>query len=266
MITDSIRVITYAIAAAVLLVVLFKSIADVKRKRRPITMSFFAFGVIGILVNDVYWWIHSLMYPDIRFPFSPDEIGACAVYMLMSAALLTIFDKPIKALPHTAFTAAFSAANIALWIGWSGEWIKDIISGVVFAYLLCTCVRSLKESDVFSKKQWAAAAAAALALVCIQTLIFFISSEIQKLLDIFCYILMLAACLYLYVRALLSLKKSSLEERTALSFSAFSCCLVSMYMSAEPIYFMFSLGYTLCTVIMFLAIHGTEKERCDDLR
>lgn len=264
MTNDRIRLAVFGIAAAVLIVILIYSISDVKRKRRQITMSFFAFGVISILVNDVYWWIHSFMYPDVRFPFAPDEIGGCAVYMLMSAALLTIFDKPIKALPQTALTLIFSAANIALWIGWSGEWIKDILSGVVFAYLLCTCVRSLKAAGVFSKKQWVGIAVSAFTLIAVQTLIFFVSGKLQRALDIFCYILLFASCLYLASKAISALKKGSFEERTALSFSAFSCCLVSMYMSAEPMYFAFSLGYTLCTIIMYFALHG--KEAANDLR
>lgn len=259
--TDNLRIATLGFDSLVLIAVSIYSIADVKRKHRPITMAFFAFGVISFFVNDVYWWVHSLMYPDVRFPFAPDEIGACAVYMLISAALLTIFDKPIKALPETALTIFFSGANIALWIGWSGEWLKDIVSGLVFAYLLCICVRSLKASGIFSKKQWAAVAAAAFVLVSVQAVIFFVSPKLQKPLDIFCYCLMFVSCAYFITKALLSLKSGSIEEKAALSFSALGCCLVSMYMSAEPMYFAFSISAVLCTMIMFLALHGKEAGR-----
>ena len=119
------------------------------------TVTLFLFAMVSLLLVHAYWLSYTLMHPEIRMPFAANEIGEISVFLLLSAMMDSVFREiKVSAKREIIFTIFFSAASVALWIVWTGEWIQDIIDGAAFGYFLCVCVRALKQSNALKKIEW----------------------------------------------------------------------------------------------------------------
>ena len=126
-------------------------------KKQSLTILFFCFAMVSLLLTNVYWLAHSLLRPNMRMPLAANTIGECAVFLLLSAALNSLFpDIRLSFTSQLVCTVLFAAVSIALWISWSGEWLQDLLGGIVFGYFLCICVRNLCHMDLFRKMEWLA--------------------------------------------------------------------------------------------------------------
>ena len=75
------------------------------------------------------------------------------------------------------FAALFTAANVALWIAWSGEWIQDILTGVAFGYFLCSLTARIKQAVGFPAWKRRILGVSCLALITVLTAIFFVPKK-----------------------------------------------------------------------------------------
>ena len=240
---------TFLEIAAIMLTfaVILRSLNLIKKGKDPITVALFMFAMVSLMFSLLYWLAYNLIRPESRMPFAANEIGEIAMFLLLAAVLETVFrGSRIPAKKELAFTIIFAVSSVALWIGWTGEWIQDILFGAAFGYFLCTCVRSLKQTDALSRNEWLALGVFCAVLIIGQTGTFFISEGGKKPLDYFCYILMFSFLIWLFLKSIITLKNSN-DTKAALSL-AFSVCALSfstLYMSSEWFYLaalMFCLG------------------------
>ena len=244
---------------AVQLFVIYHMVRLLKENRRSMPAVFFTFALVSFLVSDLYWITHTLMKAGARIPFAANEIGESGMYLLIAAVLNTAFrEKKANTRIEVICTALFSAASAALWIGWSGEWVKDILSGIVFGYFLCTAVRSLKITDSFSKKEWVVLAVASAVLIAVQTTIFFVPPPINQRLDAFCYVLMFVGIALFFLKTIRSFHTGKdADQALSLSFASFGWTTSTMYMSADPMWFA---ADTCCTVVLLLMYFALRRK------
>lgn len=242
--------------AVILMIVLLGTVRLFGKEKYKASVVFFALAVACIMFVDLYWLVYEVMRPDVRLPFAANEFGEWAMFLLFGESLTC--GHPIcfrKAKLELLGTILFVAANVALWIGWSGEWAQDILTGLVFAYFLCALVYRIKEGAVFSGLQWNLLGIACLVLIAAQTATFFLPEKFFKPLDLSCYALMFATAAVLLVKAVLSLKKGDAPNKSIChTFSAFAWVIVTMYMSAEVFHAVAFALSAVCFVLMYLAM------------
>ena len=234
-----------------------RSIRLVGKGYRSMTLVFFLFAFISIIVNNMYWLTYEMLRPDTRMPFAANEIGEAGVHMLLSSALA--FAVPKDAVSHKKELAGailFSAGCVALWIGSSGEVFQDILSGAVFFWFMYVTVRSARQTSAFSKPQWIIIIVLGAVLLLSQASIFFMGDQVLKdRQDLFCYLLMTVCSVILMIRSYFALLKKE-ETKKCLALSYFACLWVisSLYMSEGVWYAVFLFLLSLEFIKMHLAI------------
>ena len=108
----------------------------------------FAFFIVltmaSCLLSNLYWIAYDLINPNTRMPIAANEIAECAAILLLSAALNSVLQNRKKKLGEILFAFFYTAANIVLWIVWSGEWFQDIFFGVPYIYFLWVLIHGLR--------------------------------------------------------------------------------------------------------------------------
>ena len=243
------ELITFLEIAAILLTlaIIFRSLNLIKKGKEPITVALFMFAMVSFMFSLSYWLAYNLIRPDSRMPFAANEIGEIAMLLLLASVLETAFrGSSVSAKKEIFLTIIFAASSVALWIGWSGEWIQDILFGTAFGYFLCTCVRSMKQADALNNNEWFVLGIFGAVLIICQAGTFFIPEGSKKTLDYFCYILMFSFQIWIFSKSIIMLKNSS-DTKAILSLAFFVCAFSfsTLYMSSEWFYLaalMFCLG------------------------
>ncbi len=228
------------------------------KEGRSLKLILFAFAVAGLLLSSLYWVAFDLLYPTERMPFAANEIAECALFLSLAATLATMLTSSIKAAKwEIGFAILFMAANVALWIAWSGEWLQDIITGIVFGYFLINLVRLLKETE---KESLTVPVRVVIALFCVMIVAanaatFFVPESLTARHDLAAYILLSIVEGYLMIRVILSLwKKSEPRVCVSLSFSLVAWSLIFMYMSAGMFYNIANICLSLSFLLSFFSL------------
>ncbi|MCR5418238.1 MAG: hypothetical protein K6E84_04910 [Lachnospiraceae bacterium] len=244
------------------LVILAGLIRLIKQDVRAVPVIFFGFGSLCILFSSLYWIVYALLRPDVRMPFAANEIAEWAIFLSFGASLKAASEPGGRASRREILSVIlFIVANVALWIAWSGEWLQDIATGIVFGYYVAALAVRMNRTEAVSlpvRRLWG--------LVCIllvagQAATFFTQPPLKDGLDLFCYALLLLTELYLVIKAVGSLSQKKTEVGTdsmSLSFAVHAWGTVFLYMSADAFYtiagFFVSLGYLL----MYLSFRREE--------
>ena len=236
-----------ALAAA-----LFAALRMLGTAKRSTRLIFFCFAVACFLFSDFYWLVYGLLRPDTRMPFAANEVCEWAVFLLLGASLNA---KPAAGRDSARWemlgAALFTAANTALWIAWSGEWMQDLFTGLCFGWYLCCLAARLKRDGVFSRPEWLLAGLACLLLIAAQTATFFVPETAAASLDLFCCALLSAGALFLLVKTGRAMKNG---RPVCPAFAALAWTMTAMYMSEGAFYLAAVLLCTLCILLMLLAI------------
>ena len=234
----------------------------IHRDRRDLFLIFYAFGLLNYLLSDLFWLAFTLLRQGARMPFAGNVIGEWAVFLLFAAVLEIEFANILMpTIKEMVWTALFAAVNTVFWIAWSGEWFEDIITGLVFGYFLCVCVRSLKQIRALSAAEWKILGAWSLMLAGLQALTFVPSGFVSRTADLCCYCTILAGIFLVYARILYAFRKGEAAEKLiALSFAGCAFSIVCLYMSSEPVYFILGLVNTGAVLLMFLAVRKKVEE------
>ena len=222
-----------------------------KREARTV---FFAFAVASVLLSNLYWLAYDILRPGTRMPFAANEIGEWAMFLLLGAAL-----HPQSAVPtakREVFCAAlFTAANVALWIAWTGEWIQDILTGAAFGYFLCMLAAQIRHEGAFPAWEWRLLGVSCPVLIAAQTAIFLVPEPMKRPLDLFCYCLLFAVAALLMIRAFRSLLNGGQSSSVVPeAFAAYAWATITQYMSSGWLYITALLLATICFPMMFLAL------------
>ena len=224
----------YIVEGAVGLIVLIRTLRLIGTGVRSMMVVFFLFAMITFLVNNTYWIAYDLMLPDVRMPFSADELGEAAFMLLFASALGNAI--PPNGVPFKKQAVAailFSAASVALWIGWSGEWVQDIVGGAAYCYFLCVILRCAKQIGAYSRREWIVMGAACTATIALQAAWFHIPSSVRVFTETAAYILMFVMLVWIMVKAIAALRtRNDPKVCLALSFTAYMWVTTVVYMTA----------------------------------
>ncbi len=285
---DVIRYLDTVFQIIVLIVVIWKTYLYITRRSAGMPMVFFSFAMIAYLVSNLYWIAHMVLRPGERLPFDANEIGEGGMFLMMASSCLSMLKiRKIPVLPsargkkspllpaevkreeqrHSAVirkqvflgivcTAVFSLANIALWIGWSGEWLKDILAGLCFGYFLCSVVVCMLRTEALSAAEWVSLSLVSLVLLVLQGTIFVVPRTAGKVLDAICYILLFAGVAWSFLRIYRIWKKEAEDPAAAVSLTmgGLSWCFCTLYMSAEPMWFAADICCTLLLPVLYYLI------------
>lgn len=241
------------ILAVTLLAVLIGTIRLFRSGRQVLTVAFFAFAIACSLFSTLYWIAYDLLRGDARMPFAANEICEWAQFLLLASSLRATFSGKRISLKAFIPAALFAAANAALWIAWSGEWLQDILTALCLGWLFVVLIDCLLASDALKKLEWIMLGVAGLLLIAVQTLTFFVDAV--SALELGGFVLLLAVDAWLVWKTLLALKASDRAHRAiCLSFAAYAWSTVAMYMSSGWMYIVMLLLATLCCPLMFFSI------------
>ena len=262
---------------AVVLGVLLGSIRLISENKHSVSVVFYAFGLASVLLSDLYWLAYELLRPGTRMPFAANEIGEWAMFLLAGACLTARRTSFYRSAGYELIgVGVFAAANVGLWIAWSGEWVQDILTGLAFGYALCCLVARIRQEDAFAPRDWLIFGIACPVLIFLQVLIFFVPQQMKQPLDVCCYVLLFAGVAYLLgcavhtMRENRSLRKETEEKTTDDSkthrgkgeagrelcrlFAVFSWVVITMYMSEGVYYIVATLLSLFCYPMILMAL------------
>ena len=224
------------------------------RDRFSMMGAFFAFGITGILLSDLYWLAYTVLEPEARMPFAVNEIGECAAFLLLGAAMRTeLSDAPRFSLRESLAPMLFVACNTALWIAWSGEWVQDILSGLTLCYYHVVAARFIRQEGAFSRPERVGIRVVASLLVILQALTFFAPAGALPVLDA-CVTALIAGSIVLFGWKIARALRAGDPAALALAFGGFGWLIICLYMSAGMLYFLLSLCIILSLLMMFEAV------------
>ena len=243
------------ILAATLLIMLVFMARMLLSKQHLLVVAFFALAAACFLFSTLYWIVYDLLRPDVRMPFAANEICEWALFLLTASSLRAAFPKGGLLLKTACIPAAlFTAANIALWIAWSGEWMQDILAGLSLGWFLCVLLSCLLRCGAFSRAEWIAVGAVSALLIAAQTMTFLLPDKAQTF-DMIGYIILFSVDVWLIVKTIRAVKKGDRPQRgLCLSYAAWAWAMIAMYMSGGWLYNAALFVATLCFLLIFLAI------------
>ena len=242
--------------ALVLVFILLSTFRFIGHEKFTARIVFFTLAAACILLCDLYWLAYDILRPETRMPFAANEIGEWALFLLLGAALNS--GKPIRfreAKWEMLCAVLFSAANAALWIAWSGEWVQDILTGLAFAYFLCALVSQIKTEELFSVSHLRMLGILCVFLIAGQTATFLVPESVRRPLDLLCYGFLFAVAFWLLVRTVRAIIKNDDPARGVCdTFIVFAWVVVTMYMSEGGFYAVAYGLSAICFPLMFLAL------------
>ncbi len=226
---------------------------------------FFLFAVVCLMGDVFYWLIYDLVRAEIRMPVAANEIGEAAAFLLLSSELRSAFpEQTVSHKREIIGGVLFTAASIALWITWSGEWVQDIVGGAPFGYLICLCLIALKEADVLKRLEWLLLAGGSALLIVLQALAAYAPGRVSSASDLAAYLLMAAGEVLFLAKAFgLFRKDAGYRKLLAVSFSGFVFSSSCYFMSSEPWYEFHYLINALYIWLIFRAIRKEAAEKHD---
>ena len=206
--------------------------------RQSLKLVFFTFGMVGVLFSNLYWIAYVTLRPDTRMPFAANEFGEWAMFLLFGACLFVDGENEVKNnIPELAFAAFFALVNTAFWIGWSGEWIQDIITGIVFGYFLFALLVRWKNCIRLPGWAFGLIAVYFTAVLLMQGMTFWLK-EYAAALDMLCHFLLFAGAGFLLLHVVSAMRRQEAGGRSlCLAFSYLACMITMLYMSDGYFYY-----------------------------
>ena len=186
---NSMALISNLIYMAMSIVIIIRNARLIGKNSRSITAVFFTLSTCSMLLSYIYWLAYEILRPGIRMPFAANEAGEMAINLLLASVLVTVFGmNKISSYKEAAFGIAFQIACVLLWIGWSGEWVQDILSGLILCYLVFMTVKALIISGAFNRREWQFQGISLGLLAVLQGMTFLLEGNPKVTLDVICYI------------------------------------------------------------------------------
>ena len=230
-------------------------------KEDAVPVALFDFAMISMMLSEIYWVVFPLMRGDVRMPIAANEMGEIACFLLMSSAVrLGYRRETIPARTEIIGAAIFSAAQIVLWILWTGEWVQDIIGGMAFAYMLCVAAWALKQADVMSANMWRALGFSCFAAVALNGIAFLVDEKLENILLAIANFFMLSWLILFAINSIASVKnKASAKIQITFAFTTFVWSISTMYIS-EGITYEIALTASIFIKLLILITLRNEME------
>lgn len=241
--------------SVMLIVILIESIRLVGAGKNTVQTVLFTLAIASIVLSDFYWLAYDVLRPETRMPFAANEISEWSLFLLLGASLLSRGQKQrLIKIYQIIGIGWFVVANVALWLGWSGEWFQDIVTGVVLFYFLYALICNINSERAFAKRQWVLLSVVCIVLIAGEAGTFFVSGIFYTVLDLFCYALLFATGIAFCVKAFLSIRKDAPAQTVCNSFSTFAWSVIALYMSSG-VFYLAAMVMSACSFwLMFLAL------------
>jgi len=240
-------VISTVIQSCILIGVIAKTtrlLIEVKTNFLPF---FFALAMVSYLLSNLYWIIYDFLKPDTRMPMACNEIGECAMILLLCAGLENELKDKKKIPTEIAFAVFFMGANIALWIAWSGEWFQDIFFGMPYVYLFWLLIRGLRSRCSMTSKELWLAAVTSLAVLAMQIPLLMLKGALMEPAKAVCFAVMFALMAWLGI-------KSVRDRDFFVSSTFFLWTELSMFLSPDIYYYIAYFANTVALIFMFASM------------
>lgn len=255
-----ITLISVSIQILVLALLLTLSVKLIGESGRSLTAVFLSFSLALWLLTDLYWLIYDLMRPESRMPFAANEIGEAALFLVTAATINSAVKRRTR-LPmgYLVGTFLFSVSNVVLWILWSGEVVQDIVSGIVFAWLFYSIVRSLRWSQAFDKPEWIVLGLLCTAIIVCQGLTFIVPENAKNIPDLCAYALLIAGIVFFVYKFISAYRGNLPYAQMFLSVALVTWTLMAKYMSGGNWYNLFLTLETLGMPLWYMSIRKVVK-------
>lgn len=253
---DTIRNGILILEAVVCIPIVIRAFLCLRNHKNYTPAAFFAYAVISFLINDLYWIAFNLLNHGERMPFSVADFSENGTMLLLAAVLIAAFPRRNRTnVPLFMGAMLFSLCNTALWICWSGEWLKDIPGGICFSIFCWQVVRCLSESHAFSRQEWIVWGIGIVLLLAVLGIEQLVRDLYIHWLEWLYYCLMTVGILFLVVRWFREIRNpgrrdAALSLAVAGIFWAFTC----VYMCEEPAWFIAETVILIMFVLTMLAV------------
>ena len=230
-------------------------------REQQMTSGSFLFAMVSLMLSYAYWLAYSLIRPDMRMPLAANMIGECAVFLLLSVTLESVFrvDR-VPARSQIACALLFASSSVTLWIAWTGEWIQDIVGGIAYSYFLCVCVRALVQADALAKIEWIGLGIACALIIAIWTVWFYVPEDLLGMTNCFGYAVIYAVTAYLLFKTFHAVRRNTAPDRQlALAVFSHAWCMGAMYMTSGYYYNAAMFLCLLTLPLMLAAVSGEVK-------
>lgn len=239
-----------------LAVVIVSTIKLMINKNATFLPFMFVLAMSSYFLSNLYWIAYDLLKPDTRMPIASNEIGECAMILLLSAGLDALLDGKQKKVGEVLFAFLFIGANIVLWIAWSGEWFQDILFGIPYVYFMWILIRGLRSRGVLTLKELLFVSIACISVLIMQIPLLVVKGNLFELTEVVCFVVMFAVITWLGI-------KSFRCKDFFLASTFFLWTELSMFLSLDVYYNVAMAANTIACFFMFLSM---KKELANDLR
>ena len=248
-------IITTILQTGALTVVIVSTIRLMLKEKTVFLPFMFVLAMASYLLSDLYWIAYDILKPDTRMPIACNEIGECAIILLLSAGLESLLVDKKKIAGEIVFAFLFIGANIALWIAWSGEWFQDILFGIPYIYFMWILIRGLRGRGCMTTKEFWIASVAGVFVLIVQIPLFVVKGNLFFLSEIIGFGMMFAIMAWLGV-------KSFRSKDCFVTATFFLWTELSMFLTPDIYYNLAMLANTISCFFMFFSM---KKEIANDL-
>ena len=225
---------------------------------------FFTFAMVSWLLSDLYWLAFDVMYSGSRMPLAANELGECAMFLLLSAGISSYRRKDEKiSLFCFLYPVLFTVANVFLWIVWSGEWLQDILCGIAMCVLTFSLLQVSEQQHYLSQKIRVRISVVSLMVILFQGLSTFLPGPVTRIPEYVSYVIMYAVVVRLFVLAIHGIAKKEKTKPFIYTLSAFVLATFTLYMSPGIIYTIIFASLTLMSLLLYYTFR--REGRADDL-
>lgn len=247
-------ILTTVLQSGVLLFVIVKSIRLMIKEKTGLLPFFFALSMSSYLLSNLYWIAYDVLRPETRMPIACNEIGECAMILLLSAGLEMRLTDRKRILGEIVFAFLFIGANIALWIAWSGEWFQDIVFGIPYIYFMWVLIRGLRSRCSLKRTELWMASVMSIFVLAMQIPLLVYRNFLFVIANIAYPVVMFSLMAWLGI-------KSFRDRDFFVSSTFFLWTELSMFLSPDIYY---NIAMILNTVAVFVLFVSMKKELLDD--
>ena len=244
--------------------IIILSVRKLTEKKNKVLSVFFTFAMVSYFMSEVYYFAYNFLIPDTRMPFAANEIAEASMILLLCAVLETTLGKERKInIPALIFSTVFIGVNIALWIIWADEWIKNILFGLPYIYYLYLLIKGVIKTKAASGKEIFTAAALSVVILIGEAIAIAMNDTVRPIIEISCYPFMYILWIFILVKTVKTLRKEDKNNAEAiyLSFALHIWTMLLMFMSADIFYNVANIMYIIVLPMMYLAF---KKELSKD--
>jgi len=248
-------VITTILQSIVLVAVIVKTVRLMADRKNAFLPFFFILAMASCFMSNLYWIAYDFLKPDTRMPIAANEIGECAMILLLSAGLELLLKDKRKVPGEIVFAFLFIGANIALWIAWSGEWLQDILFGIPYVYFIWILLRGIRSRNVLTWKELLFAAGMGISVLIMQVPLLFGKGSLFDFLEMVCFVVMFALMAWFGF-------KSFRSKDFFVTSTFFLWTELAMFLCPQPYY---SLAFGVNIIVVPMMFTSMKRELADGL-